>query len=62
MLCSAFVRFVAAMEDSAMEDFIASFSASRLNGRRTVFPFLSFFFLSFELEKKDELDPDWLRP
>lgn len=51
MLCSEFMRFVAAMDASAMAVFIESFSASRLNLRcLDFFLSLSFFFLSFEEE------------
>lgn len=60
MLFSAFMRFVAAMDDSAIVAFIDSFSASRLNGRRRL-PFLSFFFrsrsLSLSLSLSLEEDP-----
>lgn len=60
MLCSAFNRFVEAMEDSAIAAFIESFSASRLKGLGFFLPLsLSFFFLSLELEKNEpEPEPD----
>ena len=61
------MRFVAAIEDSAIATFIESFSASKLNGW-DFFLSLGFFFLSLslslELEKK-EPEPDvdfvWLK-
>lgn len=63
ILFSAFIRFVAAMLDSAIVAFIDSFSASRLNGLRFL-PFLSFFFrslsLSLEDPKKEPEDDDRL--
>lgn len=46
MVWSVFIRLVAAIEASAMLDFICSFSASRLNGLAFL-AFLSFFFFSF---------------
>lgn len=57
MLFSAFMRFVAAMDDSAIVAFIDSFSASRLNGRRRL-PFLSFFFRSRSLSLSLSLEED----
>ena len=47
------MRFVEAMEESAMTDFICSFSASRLNGLRLPLECLSFF-LSLEEEPNRE--------
>lgn len=56
MLCKAFVRFVAAMDDSAIAAFMDSFSASSLNGFD--FLLLSFFFLSLEELEKNDPEPD----
>jgi hypothetical protein len=53
MLCSAFIKFVAAMDDSAIVTFMVSFSASRLKGR----DFFLLFFLSLD-EPKNEPDRD----
>jgi hypothetical protein len=57
------VRLVEAMDDSAIATFMASFSASRLNG--LALPFLSFFLSLDELEKKPDPDLDddfvWLK-
>ena len=67
MLFSVLVRLVAAMEDSAMCDFIFSFSSSRLKCRDFLFFLsLSFRFLSLSLDepKKDpepEDDLEWLK-
>ena len=56
MLWSVFSRLVVAMDDSAMVDFICSFSASRLNGLD--FFLLSFFFLSLDELPKNDPEPE----
>lgn len=55
MVCSTLSRFVAVSDDSAMTDFICSFSASRLKGFFLPLDLPSFFFLSELL--KMELPP-----
>lgn len=58
MLCRALLRFVEAMEDSAITTFIVSFSASKLNGR-DFFLLLSFFLsLSLSLDELEKKEPD----
>lgn len=49
-----FNRFVEDMEESAIQLFIVSFSASRLNGLPLFLPFLSFFDLASVLEAAEE--------
>lgn len=55
-------RLIAATEDSAIQLFMVSFSASRLNGFRFPFFFFSFSFLDFleELGPKKELGEELL--
>lgn len=60
MVCSTLPRFVAASDDSAMTDFICSFSASRLNGFLLPLDLLLlplFFFLSELEELLPKMDP-----
>lgn len=61
IVCSTLSKLVAASEDSAMTDFICSFSASRLKGFRLLLALLLRFFLS-ELELPPNMEPLPLPP
>jgi len=66
ILFNEFIKFVAAIDESAIVAFICSFSDSKLNILpRFLFLSLSFFFLSFEDPKKEDegvWEKDWTVP